>query len=606
MGNEDLKVLFSKEAKLNTNEKKQRDLYLRQLALGGLYGPNTGYPQIDKPWLKYYTEDAIMADLPNMSMYDFLRINDEQNLDKIALNYLDKKYTYKELFEKIDTYAKALINLGVKKGDVVAIAMPSTAESIFLFYALNKIGAVSNLIDIRKSEKDIEYCVNSSNSKFAFIFDGILDKVLSKNVDLCVEKIIPLSLFESSKKLLKPIYKTISQMKNCTKVMKREKILNFKEFITGSKNVTNIPEYEYDSNALGFIEYTSGSTGFPKIVNLTNGSANARVFQYMNGGMQYKTGDKYLDIIPIFIAFGSVVGIHLPLTLGMEDIVIPAYSIKNTTKLLKKYKPNHQTFTPASYINLVHSKSIDKIDLSSIQTNGCGGDGTNATCEKIIDEKMKEHGCKTFMKNGYGGSEIGAPFSTQTDDAKKYGSVGIPLLGNNCVIFDHFTHEPLGYNQIGDICMCVEHPMIKYGNNDALTEKTKILLPNGQYGIMLGDAGYIDEDGFLYVKGRYDDIISKNEIDKEKFIYPVDVENMIMKSRVVKTCAVVKSCNSSQIVLYVVLEKNANKDDFTQYVQSVFHDILGFEKHMYSVVYKKELLYTNSGKIDRKQLKKLL
>lgn len=605
MGNEDLKVLFSKEAKLNTNEKKQRDLYLRQLALGSLYGPGTGFPHIDKPWLKYYTADAIIADLPNMSMYDFLRTNNEHNFDEIALNYLDKKYTYKELFENIDVYAKALINLGVEKGDVVAIAMPSTAESIFLFYALNRIGAVSNLIDIRKSEKDIEYCVNSSNSKFAFVFDGILDKVFSKDVNLCSEKIIPLSLFESSKRLLKPLYKTIFQMKNHTNVKKFEKIYDFKEFIAGSKTITDIPKYEYDSNALGFIEYTSGSTGFPKIVKLTNGSANARVFQYMNGGMQYKTGDKYLDIIPIFIAFGSVVGIHLPLSLGMEDIVIPAYDIKNTTKLLKKYKPNHQTFTPASYINLIHSKKIDKIDLSSIQTNGCGGDGTNATCEKIIDEEMRKHGCTTFMKNGYGGSEIGAPFSTQTDDAKKYGSVGIPLLGNNCLILDHFTHEPLGYNQIGDICMCVDHPMIKYGNNDALTKKTKIMLPNGKYGIILGDAGYVDSDGFLFVKGRYDDIISKGEIGGERFIYPVDVEDMVMRSRVVKTCAVVRGSNSSQIILYVVLEKDANKDDFDKYIYTIFHDILGFEKNMYNVVYKKDLLYTSSGKIDRKLLKKL-
>lgn len=606
MENEALKILFAREAFFNNIELKERDLYLRQLALGNFVGPVTGYPHIDKPWLKYYTEEALTSTLPNMSMYDSLCENNKGNFHNVAINYLDKKYTYEELFNNIDIYAKALINLGVKKGDVVAIVMPSTAESIFLFYALNKIGAVSNLIDIRKSEKDIEYCVNSSNSKVTFIFDGILNKVLSKNIDLCSEKIIPLSLFESSKKAIKPFYRVVSNLKSFRNVHDKDKIVDFKKFINGSKNIDIIPETTYDSNALGFIEYTSGSTGFPKIVKLTNGSANARVFQYMNGGMKYHAGDKYLDIIPIFIAFGSVVGIHLPLTLGMEDIVIPAYNIKNTTKLLKKYKPNHQTFTPASYINLIHDKKIKKVDLSNIQTNGCGGDGTNATCEEIIDKKMKENGCKTFMKNGYGGSEIGAPFSTQTDDAKKYGSVGIPLLGNNCIILDHFTHEPLGYNEIGDICMCVDHPMMEYGNNEVLTNKTKILLPNGKYGIVLGDAGYIDQDGFLFVKGRYEDAIAKNIVDSEKYIYPVDVENMIMKSHVVKTCAVVKSSNSSQIVVHVVLEGNVSKDEFDQYIYSIFHDMLGMEKHMYTINYMKNLLYTSSGKIDRKSLKKVI
>ena len=131
------------------------------------------------------------------------------------------------------------------------------------------------------------------------------------------------------------------------------------------------------------------------------------------------------------------------------------------------------------------------------------------------------------------------------------------------------------------------------------------MLPNGKYGIILGDAGYVDSDGFLFVKGRYDDIISKGEIGGERFIYPVDVEDMVMRSRVVKTCAVVRGSNSSQIILYVVLEKDANKDDFDKYIYTIFHDILGFEKNMYNVVYKKDLLYTSSGKIDRKLLKKL-
>ena len=154
--------------------------------------------------------------------------------------------------------------------------------------------------------------------------------------------------------------------------------------------------------------------------------------------------------------------------------------------------------------------------------------------------------------------------------------------------------------------MCVDHPMMEYGNNEVLTNKTKILLPNGKYGIVLGDAGYIDQDGFLFVKGRYEDAIAKNIVDSEKYIYPVDVENMIMKSHVVKTCAVVKSSNSSQIVVHVVLEGNVSKDEFDQYIYSIFHDMLGMEKHMYTINYMKNLLYTSSGKIDRKSLKKVI
>ena len=98
MENEALKILFAREAFFNNIELKERDLYLRQLALGNFVGPVTGYPHIDKPWLKYYTEEALTSTLPNMSMYDSLCENNKGNFHNVAINYLDKKYTYEELF----------------------------------------------------------------------------------------------------------------------------------------------------------------------------------------------------------------------------------------------------------------------------------------------------------------------------------------------------------------------------------------------------------------------------------------------------------------------------------------------------------------------------
>lgn len=194
----------------------------------------------------------------------------------------------------------------------------------------------------------------------------------------------------------------------------------------------------------------------------------------------YNVGDVYMDIIPIFIAFGTVVGVHLPLCLGMEDAIIPAYSDDQVIKLLKKYNPKHFTLTPQSYNFLINNPKFKKLDFSDKLTLACGGDGMNASENKKYNESLINSGCYVNINNGYGGSELGAPFSTERNGLHKNGSVGIPLPGNNIIIFKHDTFEPADYNEVGDICMVVNSPMVEYYNNPELTNKVKIKLSDGK------------------------------------------------------------------------------------------------------------------------------
>ncbi len=584
---------------LTLNEEKLRNLYLRKIALGEIYGPITGYPDRDRLWLSKYSEEAIVSDVPKKTLYQFVYDNNCKHMNDNAIRFFGKNITYKELFENIDKCAKSLLANGIKKGDVVGICCPTTPEAIYLFYAINRIGAISNLIDIRKNSEDIKHCLEVGNTKMLFVYDGEAERIGNVAKENGIEKIVSVSPTLSLGNIFSFVSNPNQYIKNHIIKKNNRAFEMYNDFIKKGEIIENIPEVNYEENELAFIQYTSGSTGKPKAVELCNDTANARVHQYMNNGMVYKRGEVYLDIIPIFIAFGSIVGIHLPISMGLVDDLIPAYDGKKIFKIMKKNKPNHMTLTPASYIELISTKRKGNIDYSKVHTWGCGGDGMNASEEVIINQSLILNNSMEKVSNGYGASEIGAPFSTQKNGANIPGSVGVPLPGNSVIIFKHNTLEPLPYGEIGDVCMIVDYPMIKYRQMEELTKQTRIKLPDGRIGICLKDGGYVDENGNLFIKGRYEDAIEKNE----KTIWPVDIENCIMKTNMIKICAVAKDLtNINDVNIFAVPNNNFDEAEFNKQLFELLH-ITGMDNITCEINYIEDMPLTPSGKIDRKKLK---
>ena len=534
-----------------------------------------------------------------MIMYDFMYESNKNHLDEIALRYFGKKITFKELFEKIDEYAKALLSSGIKNGDSVSICCPTTPEMVYLFYAINKIGAVANLIDLRKDVKEIEYCLNICDTKAVFVYDAAVEKINKIVNNTKVQNIITVS---ATNCLPKPI-QFISDPKLYLATAKKRKDKNRKylelnEFLAKTDKNIEIVKAEYVKDKPAFVVYTSGTTGLPKAVVLTSDVANQKVHQYMTNGMIYKRQDVYLNVMPLFLAFGSIIGMHLPLTMGMTDELIPNYDMKKTLELLNKTKPQHLAVTPAAYVELINSKGFNKADFSNVYTWGCGGDGMNAAEENIINEKLAEQGSTQKVNNGYGASEIGAPFATQKDGVTKPGTVGNPLPGNNVMILDHETGEMLPNNVIGDVCMIVDAAMIEYKGKKDLTDATKIDLGNGNFGIMLKDAGYVDSEGNLVIKGRYEDTI----IDKNgEYIWPVDIENMMMSTRMLQNCAAVSVAGETNALnMFAVLNNPEDKEIFEKIMENYIGDSIN-----YNIVYLEKMLMNANGKIDRKKLREI-
>ena len=525
--------------KLSEYEKKQRDTYLQQLASGKIQGPPVGYPSIDKPWLKYYSEAAIYSEMPKMTCYEYLRKCNEKYLDRIALRYFGRKFTFRELFENIDKVAHSLKSMGVKENDIITISLPNIPEAVYLFYACSKIGVIANMVDPRTSKEGIKEYIEEVDSKLVIIIDSYFDKVKSLLEENVVDKVVAVSPAESLPLGLNLGYKAkefIENLKNSTKIKFNSSILNWKSFIEKGKNSTKSLQSEYMPNRALVIEHTGGTTGKPKGVLLSNENINVVALQSLLTGIDMQREHNWMDIMPTFIAYGVGMGLHLPLTIGMETILVPQFDAKKFDELILKHKPIHMVGVPSYWGTIINSKKMQKQDLSYMIAPTVGGDAMDITLEQEANQFLMEHKCTSRIVKGYGMTEVTGGVVGTVDANNELGSVGIPFVKTTVSIFDPETNEELGYNKQGEVCITGPNIMIGYFKNQQATEDIMRVHEDGSVWIHSGDIGYITENGNLFIVDRVKRMIIRYDGFK---VFPSIIENVISSHIAVKTCKVV-------------------------------------------------------------------
>lgn len=376
----------------------------------------TGYPSIDKPWLKYYSEEAINAPLPECTIYEYLWENNKDHLDDIALVYFGRKITYKELFENIDKVAKSFYAIGVKQGDIVAMCITNTPESVYCFYAVNKLGAISNMIDLRLSAPELLALLNELDNKFLVLLNTCYKNTSEIIEKSKIEQAIVITPFHS---LPWPISRKNKY------VSKNKKFMGYSEFIKFGKN-KQIITVSFGSEKTAVIEHTGGTTGVPKGVEISNKSMISVALQYKISGMHMHRGETFLCMVPPFILNGLCTCLNLPLSVCVAVKLIPQFNQKDFPKYLKS-KPEHVIAAPSWWERLSHNKHMKNMDLSFLLTAATGGDGINAENERKLNNFLKEHNSKSILLNGYGMTELGSSVCTGMNHCNCVGSIGIPL-----------------------------------------------------------------------------------------------------------------------------------------------------------------------------------
>lgn len=492
-------------------------------------------PSEEQPWLKHFPKESLTKEMSYRTIYATIQKQCQTRPKVKALYYYGTSITYGELLEKIDTVAKAFYGMGIRPGDMVSFLTPTTPEAIYSLYAINKIGAIPNFVDPRMDIQRIYDAVEGVNSKLLVTIDLAFPKVVKLMDRLSVKRFVVTSANTSLPAVAKAV-RTIATAKNTPKIPYDKSILRWQDFLRKGKKAT-VPQALYKEGAIAAITYTGGTTGTPKGVMLTNDNLNTMADSFVLAGVDKETlNDRFLEIMPIFAAYGVGCGIHMPLSMGFELIVIPKFTPDQLGNLIHKYRPNHMMGVPAFYEQIMHSKALWDCDLSFLLTTGCGGDTMNPGLEARFNKFLKEHNGKYCLSQGYGMSEMAGAATCCFSSVYKDDSAGIPLLATTCGIFDPETGEEVGYYRQGEICMTGRQVMKGYFNNQEETDHVLRRHADGRLWVHSGDIGYMDDDGFIYIKGRIKQIIIKFDGHK---VFPVSIEGVMNRHKAVGTCAVV-------------------------------------------------------------------
>lgn len=566
----------------------------------------TGYPSIDKPWLKYYSEEAINAPLPECTIYEYLWENNKDHFDDVALIYFGKKITYKKLFLLIDKTACAFAGIGVKKGDVCTVVSLSCVNSIVIFYALNKIGAISNYINVIASETEFQSYFDEAKSKCVITMDLFAEKALRAGIQSGVEKIITFSLSEYMPYSVKVGYK-MKMPQIDTSYLSDNRFIQWSDFLKFADSVSNI-ECGHDRNSVSIWAHTGGTTGFPKTVLLTDKAYNAVAMQYMKS-MAHKRGEVFLNIIVPFVVYGMLTCMHMPLCLGLTVVIIPKFEAKDWNKYIIKYRPNHIAGIPSYFSPMLQDEKLKSVDCSCIITLAAGGDGLNEQLENELNGFLQSHDSKAQLIKGYGMTEICSSAITAFGDYSKVGSVGIPLVKNNIKVFDNEKKCECKYGEIGEILLSSPSLMVCYKDNKKETKSLITTDDTGTKWIHTEDLGYVDEQGFLFLLGRMKRVMFVGPEGMAYKVFPKKIEDVIVSVSGISEAYVISANNGNGFApkAYLVINPGMAKseDEIVDMVRNACDEQLPEYLRPFDYVVLEELPKTSVGKVDYQVLEKL-
>ena len=523
----------------------------------------------DYPWYDFYGKVPHHLEYPKGSMVDVLMDTVLKYPELDAIEYFNNKYTYKEVMDKVIECAKSLKTIGVKEGDVVSICMPNTPEALFMFYAVNMVGAVSNMIHPLSSEKEIEFFLNKTKSKFIMTIDIDYKKVINIINNTSVNKVIVSSAGYSLKGLKKTMYsifntdvtKAIKKIKQVfLKAFQNRDVMSYKKFIQKGHNYYEDYTVPRKDSDLAVILYSGGTSGTPKGIMLSNLSFNALAYQAHEMCDPAKEGDSILCIMPIFHGFGLGVCIHTCLHIGMKCILVPTFKAKKLGELIRKTKPNFLVGVPTLFEALYNNNNLKEGDFSSINCIVSGGDIMDEENLVKYNDMFKKYGSSAKIRVGYGLTEACAATCLTPTDMHKSGSIGIPFPDMVYKIVEIGTTKETKPMEDGEICISGPTVMMGYLDDEKETNDALKVHKDGKLWLHTGDIGCIDKDGFVYFKSRLKRIIISSGYN----IYPSYIEGIINKHEYVSTSTVVAVPDKyrGQIAkAFVVLKKEVKLDE---------------------------------------------
>lgn len=556
--------------------------------------------EIPAPWQKYYTDEELNFELPNISIYDTLRIATNRYKKLTALQYMGKNISYVNMMKNIEAAAKSFSRLGIKKGDIVTICLPNVPEALYALYALNKLGAIGAMVHPLSAEEEIKRDLLSTKSKYLIMMDMFYEKIENTIWSTDVKKVIFVSAADTLGGFISTCY-NLTQLNKFKHHPPHPMFISWRKFIKIGKKDPIVEYKRYGKNTPAVILHSGGTSGTPKNVVLQNRAFVLLTKQAPIILKKLNPGDTVISILPNFHGFGLAVTQYAPLSIGVKCVLIPKFDGSKFDVLFNKVKPNVILGVPTLFEALTKSNNIKDLDLSYVKYAISGGDILTKNLEDRVNEYFKQHNCNTKIVQGYGMTEALSAVCLGLEEHYKSGSIGIPLPTNNIKIVDPATMKTMPYGEVGEICINNKGLMMGYLNQESETNEALRMHDDGHIWLHSGDLGYMDEDGFVFVKGR-----SKRMIITSGYnVYPSHVEEVIESHPAVLQCTVVgvpHPYKQEAVKAFIVLREGYKwlfvKKDIQDYCKK------NLAKYMVPSEYvrRKALPKTKLGKVDFKAL----
>ena len=462
---------------------------------------------------------------PIPGLYETFKASAEKYANKTALSYFGVETSFQQLLERIDTTALVFRKHGVGRGDIISIALPTMPESLMCLLALNKIGAIPCMIDLRYTPEEFCKIIDRTHSKMLFVMGRYAANLATADTHLNVEKVVVCSGADSIPKVA--FWFGVGEWFNGRRKVFRQhkKFCHWKDFYNSVQGKDESEPYHWIPDELTALFQTSGTTGTVKSVMLSTENIMHSMFPDPPILNNLSLNDTALCILPIFAFFGTNT-LMLPLYHGLRVVVIPIAPREKFLEILTKHKPQHVFSVPA-YWDFVNAENEVHEDFSYLKSINVAGDILNTSFERRINECLHQGGCRYDVTKAYGMTETAGVISfTPQGSPYQYtqGFSGKPVSCYEVKIFDD------------EICVRSEMKFLGYYQNEEATRQLVQTHPDGSQWLHTGDMGYLDEEGNVFVIGRKKRMIVRHDGSK---VFPVEIEDCLMQHPSVAACAVV-------------------------------------------------------------------
>ena len=494
------------------------------------------------PWVKNLGDIPAHLDYFQGSMYDMLKSVADKYPNNIAMDFMGRSTTYRQLLEHVERCAKALKTIGIRENDCVTIAMPNCPQAIAMFYAINMVGGIANMVHPLSSEKEIEFYLNESNSVTVITLDQFYHKIEAIRNNTNIVNVIIASIRDELSQPLKTGY-MLTEGRKIRKIPDDAPVIRWQKFLNLSKSCFWRYKVERKPEDPAVILYSGGTTGTTKGIVLTNLNFNALSQQVIATNPMFRPGDRMLAAMPIFHGFGLGVCIHTMLTQGGRCVLVPRFTAKSYSKLITKYKCNFIAGVPTLYEALLRLPNMEKADLSSLKGVFSGGDSLTIELKKKFDKFLYDHKAVIQIREGYGTTECVTASCLTPPTMHREGSIGLPFPDTYYKIVTPGTDEELPYGEEGEILLAGPTVMREYLHHPEETAQTLRRHADGLTWVYTGDLGVMDADGFVYFRGRRKRMIITSGYN----VYPAQLENILEAHEAVQRCCIIGVPDSSKM-----------------------------------------------------------